>query len=85
MMGHGFIVPSSSRLQEKAAKAATVRPERPAIYHRNKFGSDIRDIFAFHCLPGNSWFYLFARVGRSLPPQKATIPATRLLFSCGDN
>ena len=85
MMGHGFMAPSCSRLQEKVAKAVTARPERPAIYHRNKFGSDIRDIFAFRCLRRNSWFYLFARVGRSLPPRRAMILGTRLLFSGGDN
>jgi len=71
--------------EEKAARVAPVPPERPAIYHRNKFGSDIRDIFAFRCLRRNSWFYLFARVGCSLPLQRAMILATRLLFSGGDN
>src|SRR5437762_4699190 len=41
---HGLIVPSWFRLQEKAVKAAKVRPELPAIYRRNKFESCIPDI-----------------------------------------
>jgi hypothetical protein len=85
MMGHGFIVPSCFRPQEKAAKAAKVRPERPVIYHRNKFGSCIQDIFAFRYLRWNLCLCLFARVGPSLPSRKAMTPATRLLFSGGDN
>jgi hypothetical protein len=80
-----LIVPSCSRLQEKAVKAAKVRPERPAIYHRNKFESCIRDIFAFRHLEWELCLCLFARAGRSLPSQKAMTPATRLLFSGEDN
>src|SRR2546430_6473028 len=80
-----LIVPSCSRLQEKAVKAAKARPERPAIYHRNKFGSCIRDIFAFRRLQWELCFCLFVRAGPSLPSQKAMTPATRLLFSGEDN
>src|SRR5882757_1837787 len=80
-----LIVPSCSRLQEKAVKAAKVRPERPAIYHRNKFGSCIRDIFAFRHLQWELCLCLFARAAPWQPSQKAMTPATRLLFSGADN
>src|SRR5438046_5820580 len=83
---HGLIVPSWFRLQEKAVKAAKVRPEPPAIYRRNKFESYIPDIFAFQYLGRNFWrLCFFVPVGPSPPPQKAMTPATRLLFSGGDN
>ena len=86
MTGHGLMVPSCSRPQEKAVKAAKVRPERLAIYRRNKFGLCIPGIFAFRYLQWNLWhFDLFVLVGPLPPPQKAMTPTKRLLLSGGGN
>ena len=80
-----LMVPSYSPTREKAAKAAKVRPEQPAIYRRNEFGFCNPNIFAFRYLRWNLCLDLFAPVGQSLPPQKAMTLATRLPLLRGDN
>src|SRR5437763_16492437 len=84
LMGHSFIAPSGFRLQEKAVKAAKVRPEPPAVRRRNKFESYIPDIFAFQHLRRNFWrLCFFVPVGPWPLPQQAMTPATRFRLSVG--